>query len=53
VGAALGGNVKCAAVEGRIVQVRRLGVRSGLVDLDEVARNRLRILGVSFRRRRR
>jgi len=31
--------------------VGRLGGRSGLLDLDEVARKRLRILGVSFRTR--
>lgn len=45
------GNVAAAAVLGRIVQVGRLGGREATVNLDEVARKRLSLVGVTFRTR--
>jgi NADPH:quinone reductase len=52
VGAALlAGTVEAAAVKGRIVQVGRLGGRHGSLDLEELARKRLTLVGVTFRTR--
>ncbi|HLY82268.1 MAG TPA: zinc-binding dehydrogenase [Acidimicrobiales bacterium] len=47
----LAGNVAAAAIKGRIVQVGRLGGRLAEVDLDELARKRLSLVGVTFRTR--
>jgi NADPH:quinone reductase-like Zn-dependent oxidoreductase len=49
--AALADNVAAAAVLGRIVQVGRLGGRHGTLDLDELARKRISLIGVTFRTR--
>jgi NADPH:quinone reductase len=48
---ALAGNVVACRVGGRIVQVGRLGGRTAEIDLDEVARKRIGIIGVTFRTR--
>lgn len=47
----LAGNVTATAAGGRIVQVGRLGGKSAAIDLDELARKRLALVGVSFRTR--
>jgi NADPH2:quinone reductase len=47
----LAGNLAAAAVGGRIVQVGRLGGGKAEIDLEEVARKRLRLVGVTFRTR--
>lgn len=44
-------NIAAMAVEGRLVQVGRLGGREASIDLDEIARKRLTIVGVTFRTR--
>jgi NADPH:quinone reductase len=44
-------NLRCMAVGGRLVSVGRLGALLGEVDLDLLARNRLKLIGVSFRTR--
>ena len=49
--AALTENIAAAAVLGRIVQVGRLGGRSATIDLDELARKRISLIGVTFRTR--
>ncbi len=52
VGAAvLEDSLAAAAIRGRIVQVGRLGGRNGHVDLDELARKRVSLIGVTFRTR--
>lgn len=48
---ALRSSVAAAAISGRIVQVGRLGGRTAEIDLDEVARKRLSLIGVTFRTR--
>lgn len=48
---ALADNIAVAAVLGRIVQVGRLGGRSATIDLDELARKRISLIGVTFRTR--
>ena len=48
---ALSANLSVAAIGGRIVQVGRLGGRSGEIDLDELARKRITLAGVTFRTR--
>lgn len=48
---ALADNVAAAAIGGRIVQVGRLGGRSATLDLDELARKRIALVGVTFRTR--
>jgi len=48
---ALADNIAAAAVLGRIVQVGRLGGRHGELDLDELARKRISLIGVTFRTR--
>jgi len=47
----LGDNVAAARITGRIVQVGRLGGRHAEIDLDELARKRLTLVGVTFRTR--
>jgi NADPH:quinone reductase-like Zn-dependent oxidoreductase len=47
----LADNVGAARITGRIVQVGRLGGRHGEIDLDELARKRLTLVGVTFRTR--
>ncbi len=44
-------NMAAARVTGRIVQVGRLGGRRAEIDLDELARKRLTLVGVTFRTR--
>jgi NADPH2:quinone reductase len=50
-GPVLGANLRSMAVNGRLVSVGRLGPVVGEIDLDLVARNRLQVIGVSFRTR--
>jgi NADPH2:quinone reductase len=50
-GPALAGNLRSLAVRGRLISVGRLGRVVGEIDLDLLARNRLRVIGVSFRTR--
>lgn len=47
----LAGNIVAAALTGRIVQVGRLGGRKAEIDLDELARKRIELIGVTFRTR--
>lgn len=47
----LAGNLRCMALRGRLVSVGRLGDQRGEVDLDRVAAQRLKIIGVTFRTR--
>jgi len=47
----LGGNLRCMALRGRLVSVGRLGAQRGEVDLDRIAAQRLKIIGVTFRTR--
>jgi NADPH:quinone reductase-like Zn-dependent oxidoreductase len=47
----LGATIEAAAILGRIVQVGRLGGRRDEIDLDELARKRLSLVGVTFRTR--
>jgi NADPH:quinone reductase len=47
----LAGNIAAAAIGGRIVQVGRLGGRRAEIDLDELARKRIALIGVTFRTR--
>ncbi len=52
VGAAvIADTVTAAAILGRIVQVGRLGGKHGTFDLDELARKRVSLIGVTFRTR--
>ena len=48
---ALAQNVAAAAIRGRIVQVGRLGGGTAELDLEELARKRLTLVGVTFRTR--
>jgi NADPH2:quinone reductase len=48
---ALPANVAVAAIKGRIVSVGRMGGTDGAIDLDELARKRLALIGVTFRSR--
>ncbi len=48
---ALADNIEIAAVLGRIAQVGRLGGRTDTIDLDELARKRVALIGVTFRTR--
>jgi len=50
-GAMLADNVKTLALKGRLVSVGRNASRVGDCDLDEIARKRARIIGVTFRTR--
>ena len=47
----LGGNLRCMALRGRLVSVGRLGEQRGEIDLDRIAAQRLKIIGVTFRTR--
>lgn len=47
----LGENIASLAVRGRLVQVGRLGGGNANIDLDEIARKQLTVVGVSFRTR--
>lgn len=49
--AAIEENMAAARITGRIVQVGRLGGKVGTIDLDELARKRLTLVGVTFRTR--
>ena len=48
---ALAGNMAACRLGGRIVQVGRLGGRTAGIDLDELARKRIGLIGVTFRTR--
>jgi NADPH:quinone reductase-like Zn-dependent oxidoreductase len=50
-GPMLAGNIQALALKGRLVSVGRNAGRVGDCDLDEVARKRARIIGVTFRTR--
>lgn len=50
-GDVLADSLRCLSVRGRFVSVGRLGRLVGEVDLDLLARNRLKLIGVSFRTR--
>ncbi len=50
-GDTLPGNIRCAAVKCRIINVGRLGKWTGEVNLDEHSRKRIRHIGVTFRTR--
>jgi len=50
-GPLLPGNIRTLALKGRLVSVGRTGAWVGECDLDEVARKRARIIGVTFRTR--
>lgn len=50
-GGALAANVACSAIPGRIVSVGRLGGMTDTVDLNELARKRISLVGVTFRTR--
>ena len=50
-GPALQSNLAVAALRGRIVSVGRMGDHEGTVDLDELARKRVSLVGVTFRTR--
>jgi len=50
-GAMLAGNIEVLALAGRLVSVGRTGTWVGECNLDEVARKRARIIGVTFRTR--
>ncbi|MFL4474489.1 zinc-binding dehydrogenase [Paeniglutamicibacter sp. MACA_103] len=47
----LASNIRAAAVRGRIVGVGRLGGSEGILDMEELARKRLEIIGTTFRTR--
>ncbi|HYM33228.1 MAG TPA: zinc-binding dehydrogenase [Candidatus Cybelea sp.] len=47
----LADNIRVAAIKGRIVSVGRLGGNMDSLDLDELARKRLKLIGVTFRTR--
>jgi NADPH2:quinone reductase len=47
----LADNIKAAAVRGRIVGIGRLGGATGTLDMEELARKRLEIIGTTFRTR--
>jgi NADPH:quinone reductase-like Zn-dependent oxidoreductase len=50
-GSILADNIRVLALEGRLVSVGRNASRVGDCDLDEIARKRARIIGVTFRTR--
>lgn len=50
-GDSLPGDIRCAAVKCRIVNVGRLGKWIGELDLDEHSRKRIKLVGVTFRTR--
>jgi NADPH2:quinone reductase len=50
-GGALAANIACAAIPARIVSVGRLGGMTDTIDLNELARKRVSLVGVTFRTR--
>jgi NADPH2:quinone reductase len=50
-GSILADNIRALALKGRLVSVGRTATRAGECDLDEIARKRARIIGVTFRTR--
>lgn len=50
-GDTLPGDIRCAAVKCRIINVGRLGKWTGEVNLDEHSRKQIRLIGVTFRTR--
>jgi len=50
-GTVLGENLRCMALEGRLVSVGRNGAERGELDMDLLALKRLRLIGVTFRTR--
>ena len=50
-GPLLAGNIEVLALKGRLVSVGRTGAWVGECNLDEIARKRARIIGVTFRTR--
>ena len=48
-GAWLKDNLRCMAVEGRLISVGRLGQGTGELDMDLMALRRLKLIGVTFR----
>jgi len=47
----LAGNIRCAAITGRLIGVGRLGGAEGVLDLETLAFKRLSLIGVTFRTR--
>ena len=47
----LEGNIRCAAIKGRLVSVGRLGGAEGVLDMEALALKRLSVIGVTFRTR--
>jgi NADPH:quinone reductase-like Zn-dependent oxidoreductase len=47
----LAANIRAAAIKGRIVGVGRLGGAEGVLDMEELARKRVELIGVTFRTR--
>lgn len=47
----LGENLRAAAIRGRIIGVGRLGGPTGTLDMEELARKRVEIIGTTFRTR--
>jgi NADPH:quinone reductase len=47
----LGANIRAAAIRGRLVGVGRLGGAEGVLDMEELARKRVELIGVTFRTR--
>lgn len=50
-GGALAANIACAALAGRVVSVGRMGGMTDTIDLNELARKRVSLVGVTFRTR--
>jgi NADPH2:quinone reductase len=50
-GTVLGDNLRCMALQGRLVSVGRNGAEKGELDMDLLALRRLRLIGVTFRTR--
>jgi NADPH2:quinone reductase len=48
---ALAGNMRCAAIRGRIINIGRMGGLKGEIDLDLLSLKRLHLIGVTFRTR--
>jgi NADPH:quinone reductase len=47
----LAANIRAAAIRGRLVGVGRLGGAEGVLDMEELARKRVELIGVTFRTR--
>jgi NADPH:quinone reductase-like Zn-dependent oxidoreductase len=50
-GSVLDENLRCMALEGRLISVGRTGAEKGELDMDLLALRRLRLIGVTFRTR--